>query len=67
MFRDALAVDVGQHLVDLAITKFAIEYAYAQRRCIHQLFQNGVIRQLGQECLGIGIEKLPVHEDLGID
>lgn len=41
------AIDICLYLSDVAITKFAIEYAYVQRCRIHQLFQNGVIRQQG--------------------
>ena len=43
MLLDALAVDVGQHLIDFAVAKFAVKDADAQRGVIHQLFQDSVI------------------------
>lgn len=43
MLLDALAIDVGQHLIDFAVAKFAVKDADAQRGVIHQLCQDGVI------------------------
>ena len=43
MLLDAFAIDVGQHLIDFTVAKFAVKDADAQRGIIHQLFQDGVI------------------------
>lgn len=43
MLLDTLAIDVGQHLIDFAVAKFAVKDADAQRGVIHQLCQDGVI------------------------
>lgn len=43
MLLDAFAIDVGQHLIDFTVAKFAVKDADAQRGIIHQLFEDGVI------------------------
>ncbi|BCS48978.1 hypothetical protein JUNP479_1664 [Aeromonas jandaei] len=67
MLLDGFAIDVSQHLIDLAIAKLPIEHADAQRCSAHELLQYRVIGELCHESIGIVAERFSVHDGPGID